>query len=346
MDNLVNLTPFAVTALPSMDRSGAELLLVVLSARHRLPPAGRSALGGASPCEDQGEVRLTDEYWGDPATSSLRYEGQTAYTKPGTDIHLLGHAWAPGGRRTPQASLGLAVGSSQCLAVVFGERYWTEGLGGLRPSAPKPFERLPIIYERCFGGPSGPASSRIMEASERNPVGAGLVHSSREALGRPLPNFEDPRALVHGPGDLPRPVGFGPLGRHWRPRRDFAGTYDEAWVRTRAPVWPADFDERFFCAAPPSLCASPPLGGGETVSIVGAHPDGAIAFVVPTLRSRVTLVLAGTRRSVPMAFDTLTIEPDDGVCTMTLRAALPVGKALARLESITVRLLEPWEAAA
>jgi len=343
MDNLLNLTPFSVVALPSMDNEGEELLLVVLAAHYRLPPAARRSIEPMSIAERQPPVVITDQYWGEPAESSLCYEGQSAYRKPGTDIHLLGHAWAPEGRPSLRASVGIQAGPWRCVAVVYGDRYWTDGLGGLRPSKPEPFERIPIRYEHCFGGRSGPAARQLMEASERNPVGRGLVVSRSEALGQRLPNFEDPHALVEGPADLPAPVGFGPMARHWLPRRGYGGTYDEAWVRTRAPLWPVDLDERFFCTAPASLCAVPRLKGGETVLVDGAHRDGKLAFVLPSPRLHVKFTLQSRRASARMVLDGVMVEPDEDRCTMTWRTTVRVGKGLAGLESIVVRELEPWE---
>jgi len=343
MDNLVNLTRFATTSMPSMDRHGDELMLVVLTAHYALPRAGRSTIAQLPPAQEQESVALTDAYWGEPASSSLRHEGQTAYRKPGTDVHLVGHAWAPGGRPVSRSSLALRVGALRHEAAVFGERQWSRGVGGLRPTRPEPFERVPIRYERCFGGTCGAEAKRLMTASERNPVGCGLVTSARDASGQSLPNLEDPRALIDGPDDLPLPVGFGPVARHWLPRRAYGGTYDDAWVRERAPMWPRDLDERFFCAATAPLCAIPHLKGKEQVLVEGAHPDGDLNFELPAPRFQVKLTLGGRVEVARMVLDGVSITPDDARCAMTWRIALPVRKGMASLESIVVRELEPWE---
>ncbi len=49
--------------------------------------------------------------------------------------------------------------------------------------------------------------------------------------------------------DKPPPAGVGYVPA-WHPRATFAGTYDEAWRKKRAPYLPADFAPRFFQAAP------------------------------------------------------------------------------------------------
>jgi hypothetical protein len=341
---LLNLSPFNAQLLPSMDRHDEDLALVVLAGRFVMPPAGRPILDAPAVHEEQLPVRLADEHWGDPASSSLRHEGESTHTRPGTDIHLVGHAWAPGGRPAPRAQVGLRIGPCQRGAVVFGERYWREGVGGLQPSSPVPFTQLPIVYERCFGGrPENPGSAAA-EASDRNPVGRGLVARPRQAAGVLLPNFEDPQRLIATPSDLPPPRGFGPIARHWQPRRSFGGTYDELWLKTRAPLWPADLDERFFCAASEGLCAVPHLRGGEPVRLVGVSPDGPIEFVLPTIRLLCKLDFhdRAVRRS--MVLDALVLEPDDGAFTLVWRASARVGKQPLALETVVVRVLEPWEA--
>ena len=82
-------------------------------------------------------------------------------------------------------------------------------------------------------------------------MGRGF-RSKRSKLGasdlRP-PNIEDPADLIRGLRSRPRPAGFGFIGRSWRPRIDLAGTYDEAWQRTRAPLPPPDFDTHYHNAA-------------------------------------------------------------------------------------------------
>jgi hypothetical protein len=344
MSRLVNLSPYAAKLLPSMDRSDEDLALVIVAGRFVMPPGGRFSAEPPPVHDEQLPVRLADEHWGDPAMSSLRHEGQGNPIRPGTDIYLVGHAWAPGGRPTPRAQVAVRVGPCQRGAVVFGERYWREGLGGLQPSSPVPFVQLPIVYERCFGGQPESPSSAVAAASERNPVGRGLVARPRQAAGELLPSFEDPQRLIATPSDHPPPQGFGPIARHWQPRRSFAGTYDDLWQKTRAPLWPPDFDERFFCAASPGLCAIPHLRGGEPVRLVGVSPDGPIDFVLPDVRLRCKLELRERMVNRAMVLDAVVLEPDDGAFTLVWRASERVGKQPLALETVVVRELEPWEA--
>ena len=74
---------------------------------------------------------------------------------------------------------------------------------------------------------------------------------------------------VRSPRDRPLPRGFGPVARHWLPRRALGGSYDAAWVEARVPLWPADVDPRFFMAAPEPLQATRHLVGGELLVVLG-----------------------------------------------------------------------------
>lgn len=91
MSQLINLTPFAATCLPSMSRDNRGLTLLVVQGRFALPSPGSARRDPPAALEDQGEVGLDDVYSGDPAASSLRREGQSTYTRPGTDVYLRLH---------------------------------------------------------------------------------------------------------------------------------------------------------------------------------------------------------------------------------------------------------------
>lgn len=338
---LENLTEFAAACIPSLTRDDRMLTLVVVAGRWQLPPAGAPLHGSPAPAAVQGEVRLADEYIAGPSAPLLLYEGQGAYTRPGTDLFMHGTAWAPGGRPTAHAAIELRVGLFLKRALVFGDRVWSRALSGVRPSRPTPFQSLPLSYLRCFGGNPERASRAVAEIAEHNPVGRGLHTRDRDAVDQPLPNFEDPAARIESLTDLPRPCGFGPVARHWRPRRDHAGTYDAAWVEQRMPLWPADLDERFFSAAAPGLLAFPHLEGGEPVRIAGMAPAGAHEFSLPRVHLQVRFEANNGMTRKVMVLDAIHFEPDDATFTMVWRASiaadpLSVGAAV-------VRTLEPWE---
>lgn len=340
MGPIENLSPFGFACLPNVDRHGQEIVVVAVAAHFKLPRPGRVHRGPLAPCEQQPPPHFDDVYWGDPATTSLRYEGQSAYSRPGTDVYLNGSAHAPHGRPVERVDVDLGVGPCRARARVTGDRVWVSVAGSLRASPPVPFVRIPLVWERAYGGGSIEAGASGHEA--RNPIGVGLYPSLELASNAALPNIEDPNAPLVEPGSRPRPVGFGPVARHWHPRSSFAGTYDEQWKRTRAPLWPDDFDERFFLAAAPGLSAIPHLRGGESVMMSGVHPDGGFGFALPTLRLSCKSVFHGHTQRVGLRLDALILEPDEGHVSLILRTNVELGRGAEHRHTL-VRTLEPWE---
>jgi hypothetical protein len=154
-------------------------------------------------------------------------------------------------------------------------------LGGLVPSRAQPFATMPVRYERAFGGRDKETGS----SWALNPVGRGYADYPNRLLSTPVPNVEDPREPLQDSGYRPRrPAGFGALASHWQERSAFAGTYDEQWKRTRAPLWPKDFDPRFFQAAPIDQQVLGFLRGGETCVLHNLVAEGSVRFVLPKLR--------------------------------------------------------------
>src|SRR5687767_10040594 len=130
---------------------------------------------------------MADEYYADPATSSLRAASDFHIGKSGTDVLLVGHARAPAGRLVPRMLVSMSVAERQKTILVTGDRAWRDG----RPSDPKPFESMPLVWERAFGGLHRRGEQILAE--ERNPVGCGFAggRSAGEMQGQPVPNLED-----------------------------------------------------------------------------------------------------------------------------------------------------------
>jgi hypothetical protein len=302
-----NSTPFLFEALHLIDEECRPLIVPISKATFRID-GDRCELA-----EQQVPLQLGGECFGpDPATSSYRYEPEVAFFKPATDVVLIGHAHAvaPG---TREMLVDARVGELQKQLHVVGDRVWFKSAGLPTMSAPLAFDRMPLIYERAFGGWDRSDPDPERHAVElRNPVGTGFRAGGFED-GLRLPNLEDPRARIRTPGDRPAPVGIGFTAPHWHPRSSLAGTYDARWVEERSPLLPADFNRSHFNAASAGLVANGYLRGDERVSVTGMTSTGRLEFSLPGVPApRVRLVLQGHEDvQVPLALDTVIIEPDD-----------------------------------
>src|SRR5947199_300693 len=78
-------------------------------------------------------------------------------------------------------------------------------------SSPAPFAKLPLRYERCFGGADPGRPDDPATADPRNPVGRGFYADNAAAIGQPLPNVEHVKARIESRRDRPAPCGFGPI---------------------------------------------------------------------------------------------------------------------------------------
>lgn len=318
---LHNKTGYAFEAQLLADEEGVPQFVTCVQATWLINADGRLKLKDKQP-----KVLLGGKWRGDPALTSLLHEPQIAFTKLATDVVLLGHAVPTNAERT-EGLVGIRLGPLQKTAKVFGDRRVVRRLGVPMIGRPEPFEQMPIVYERAFGGWDRSDADPLKHRQEvRNPVGVGLrAHLKPEGEGL-LPNFEDPQHLISSLDDTPPPAGFGFIGPNWQPRLGFAGTYDAGWVKTRKPLLPRDFDRRFFNAASPGLIAPGHLRGDEAVVVIGASPRGRVDFRLPGVPPPACrLALRGRRWSVlPTVLDTVTVDMDQDTVTLLWRAHLPV----------------------
>jgi len=321
-----NQTPFRamLSVLPSLD--AIDTLYVIVRATLVLRPK-------LSLAPEQLPVCLADEYFGDPSDSSLKSVSEIHIGKPGTDVLLVGRAWGPQGQPVRETFVRVRAGERQKTIRVFGDRVWQpDGT----PSVPEPFEAMPLVWERAFGG-THPLEERVL-AEERNPIGVGFAgkRGAEEMAGQPVPNLEDPSAPLTQLGQRPPPVCFAATAPHWLPRRGFAGTYDEQWQRTRAPYLPRDFDPRFLQCAAPEITFDHYLQGGEPLEVHGASPEGQIAFILPAANLDIGVRVAGSVERPSAHLETVLIEPDDNRLSLTWRAALPCDRKVLKVQKVTV----------
>jgi hypothetical protein len=330
--HIENKTPFQVERYVVADAAGRDRLVVAVKGTFEVGDRAETRVA-----DEQLPLQAADSHYGEADSSSTRIESDLAPFKPATDVVMLGHAYARRGRAT-RAEVSLRVGPVSQTCVVWGDRHWSRFRR--RPSAPERFERMPLVYERAFGGEDlSPKRESNGDWEERNPIGAGLLAkgSQLSLLDVLLPNIEDPANLIRNSRSRPDPAGFGFIGRHWQPRRRLAGTYDSRWERDRSPLLPLDFDERYHNGAHPKLITRGFLAGNEVVSVRGATPRGRLEFALPGIRIGVRSVTREiVRTDLDVRLDTVVLEPDEGRVSLVWRAIQDVSGRLHEMEMVRV----------
>jgi hypothetical protein len=328
-----NSTPFVFEPLFLRDEEARPLFVPVVKATYSI------GANGLDLAEEQDPVNLTGDLYGEPEESSYRYEPEVAFAKPATDLVLLGCA-CPSKEGAAEGIVAFQVGSVRKGLRVVGDRTFYEALGTIGMTDPLPFERIPLQWERAFGGWDRSDPDPAKHTFEpRNPVGVGFrAPGSRFEEGLRAPNFEDPMEPFRGWGHHPTPAGFGFVSPHWEPRADLAGTYDESWEKTRAPLLPKDFDRRYLNAASPGLVAEGFLAGNEPVVVVGASKEGRLAFSLPgTAPPSVRASFAtGRDKDIWMNLDTVIVNAEERRVFMLWRGNLLLRQGAHDVRSIVI----------
>lgn len=191
-----------------------------------------------------------------------------AMPKTGAEAMVLGRACAPGNRPVKRMEARLQVGSIDKRLAVFGDRQWRYGvlpLFGI--SQPAEFVHMPLDFAHAFGG----------QGYEDNPVGCGHDGNRFAAMAGAnegvMPNVEYAAQPVDCHGRRYPPAGLGPMPIDWVPRKRYAGTYDERWLREDYPGLPRDLDWRLYNQAAADQRIANPFAGGEAYLLQGMHPQ-------------------------------------------------------------------------
>lgn len=330
-----NTTPYHVETYPVQDKDGNPMALTVTKATYTFSLSGEVGIA-----DEQVPITLGDEYRGDVKTTSIRYASDLVPEKRGTDIALNGHAHAPQGKPVKKLQVGLAVGNVSKTMTVWGDRFWQFSMGMVSKSRSFPFVKMPLVYERAFGGEDRfHDNEKKWGVCNENPVGTGFrLNRNKEALdGLKLPNIEDPKQLMVRWNDKPKPSGFGFIAPYWAPRVSQCGTFDEAWDKGRRPLLPKDFDLGFYNAATPDLISKPFLKGIETVFLKNLHPAAErLSFKLPNISLVNAYIFEHQTYKPKPVLDTLIIEPDENRFILVFRSHYSGPEKLSHLKQVHV----------
>jgi hypothetical protein len=325
MSQIVNLTDYEVAPLVNTGIDGRWQAIAIVKATYTWDATGRCTLVEALP------VLLAEEFAGPPALSGLLRASELSLAKPKVDVLLAGALAFP--QPITQIDVELSVGSRLVKrARVFGDRVWLPAVTAeLAPSQPRPVTRVPIAWERCYGG-ADPVDTKCIEP--RNPAGSGVVKDPKSLHGKPAPNFEDAQNLLPVRVGRPAPVGFGPIAAHWRERLVLAGTYDEIWENQRRPLPPADFSPAYFNVAP----TDQQLDGyepGEELRLTNMTTAVHDRIRLPELQVPVTFASDEMSEEVAIV-DTLIVEPEERRLSVLARAQTRLNEGPMSLGRIVV----------
>ncbi|MEZ4299501.1 MAG: DUF2169 domain-containing protein [Polyangiaceae bacterium] len=305
---VVGASPFVTFTLPWQMKAGKDVLAVIVKATCDLVPDGRATL------REQADPPSGDVHEGDDPMRTLRTPTDFVAFKPRADVVLTGHAYPPGGS-SPAAQVRFRFGHRKNgfdrRIAVFGERRWTKAGVRLAPTAPRPFTKVPLVYERAFGG----------AGNERNPAGIGAGTDA-------LPQLEDPAHLVNAPSDTPEPACFAAVPALWPARWSKLGTFNAAWKKSRWPFLPDDADLTFFQSAPAAQQLDH-LTGDEPYELIGIHAEhpsvtGKLPGVKPRCFVQKTQDGGGDFHEVLLRLDTVSIDADTLTAQLVWRGMIDV----------------------
>lgn len=328
--SLVNATRYAAQAVPTYDARGQHVVLVVVKATFELDRNGHLV-----PASEPSPVRAGDEPWDPKAPqSSVRYPTDILVKKGCPEVIVVGSAISE--KPVLRADVTVKIGPHEAPLVVHGERLFEHSARAVVIGPALPFQEQPILYERAYGG----MAPDFHLADERNPVGLGVAHRKEDLVGTRAPQIEHPARPHRTAADAHQPMGYGATLPHWLPRRQYAGTFDEAWQKTRMPMLPADHDDRFENVAHPSLQLEAPLAPGLPVSVLGMSESRLFQCELPDLR----LVIHGLRgradradrTTVSPTVDTLLIEPGTSRIELCARTVFSMGRGARSLREVRV----------
>lgn len=329
-----NKSGFDAKFFTQFDKTGMERPYIVVKGEFFLDPSGNLIME-----QNDDSIIVADEHYGDPLTTSIKHASDIALHKPATDVVLIGSACAPQLQPVKHIDVHLQVSNVSKSIRVFGNRVWLSNLIGATKTDPLPFTRMPLQFERAFGGWDISHEDPTRHDFEaKNPVGQGFMRykSKTNLENRLLPNLEDPQNLIEFWNDRPRPMGFGCIARGWQPRLSFGGTYDAKWEQERLPLVPDDFDYRFNHTVSSDQVTSGYLQGNEKVSITNVTPDSKFEFSLPGITIGMTVTYKG-RTIVRFAnLDTLIIEPEDRKVSLVWRCILPVKRKVFEVKKTLV----------
>lgn len=263
---------------------------------------------------EPGRVLPENELWR-KTVGALGRDGMldAAMPKSRGEFLVNGSFHAPDGKPALAGYARVKLGRLDKRINVYGDRHWQRAAGvSLGVSAPEPMTTMPLDFAHAFGG----------KEHKPNPSGKGIDAVEAEGETRVmLPNLELPGALIGSPSDRPAAACFGALDPMWPQRYAKVGTYDQKWLKERAPGLADDLKWEYFNVAAEDQWSEAYWRGDEEFELHNLHPTRPlIQGRLPGLTARGFVVHGhgegGRFEELPMRLDTVHFFPDQegGIC--------------------------------
>lgn len=295
-----SVTPLPTAAMLWQSGAGAWSLTVVAKATFSIEPGESPLAANPEPIHDDDLYDVRGQLW---APSDL------VPFKPRADVMLVGAAYSP--RAIDVVIARLIVGAMEKAIEVRTNHYFDPD-GQLVEG--QHWTSMPLGWDHAAGG-----------QDSTNPAGIAPDVSDRNGRN-PLPNQLVPGTKILAPGEYLEPTAFAPVPPAWALRSRFAGATPVHPVLWYEDALPADLHPAFFNAAPPD---QQPEFLAEDPRVILEHLSPLASRVTTTLAPvRVAVYLEGRATgSYALRPDTLWIDTEQQLCTVTYRATVALGPA-------------------
>ncbi|MBL8741775.1 MAG: DUF2169 domain-containing protein, partial [Myxococcales bacterium] len=306
--------PFQGALLRTRRANGELTHVVVVKATYNLRQ-------GTCTIVDEGEpIRTEDEHWDRDPRKSVRYPADLVPAKGASEVLVVGHAHIAGGVTGSSLIVRVVVGSvDKCLEAFSPRRMARDG----QIEELYALSSIPLRYEYAAGG-----------ADTDNPV--GIDASQRDGNGSAaLPALVPPMFELSRGSTIPT-IGLGPIARSWPPRARLLRPEDARWLDDTSAPLSAQFDNRFFNSAPSDQWLDQPIRADERLILEGLDVVAArLVTNLPGVEPHVTCEPKDVAPPTLLA-DTLLIDSDRGIVTLTFRGQMPAVSGAVRI-SVTAR---------
>ena len=229
--------------------------------------------------------------------------GDFVFKRGGVDIMVFGSAVAPKSQPVKQMEVRLVIAGKL-------DREWKSGFFGPGISEPAFFTEMPLSIANAYGGYE--EWDGLKFPYPNNPYGKGFIWEKANAIGRKLPNIENPFQLITNWNDRPEPVGTASAPMSEKKVRK-AVEFDKNGKMIK-------FEPIFYNAAFPDLIVKD-IQPGEELLVEGVKPSGVFKFKIPTQDLTARLTFDGRVDTRSFFIDQVGLEPNVDRAFITYRYA-------------------------